>query len=118
MEIAQYFEGRPEALVIHKAIEEAVAKIGPAKVRATTSQVGFYRTHPFAATWVPEQYLRHGGPPLVLTLFLDRRDTSARWKQIVEPTPGRFTHHVELRSVGEVDDFVQRKLEEAWTGAA
>ena len=45
------------------------------------------------------------------------RDHSPRWKQVVEPAPGRFTHHLELRSVDEVDDEVGGWLREAWEAA-
>jgi hypothetical protein len=54
----------------------------------------------------------------VLTVGLRRRDGSPRWKQIVEPYPGRFTHHLELRSPGEVDAEVEAWLREAWGLAA
>jgi hypothetical protein len=39
---------------------------------------------------------------------------SPRWKEIVEPAPGRFTHHLELHSTADVDDEVQSWLQEAW----
>jgi len=111
------FDGRPQARAIHEAVRAAVARIGPAEARASKSQVAFYRSHPFAATWVPEQYLKGDLAPVVLSVFLRRRDASDRWKQVVEPAKGRFTHHVELRHVSDVDDFVERRLAEAWAEA-
>lgn len=87
-------------------------------MRVSKSQVGFYRRHPFAATWVPEQYLEGDHAPLVLSIYLRRRDSSERWKQVVEPAKGRFTHHVELRHATDVDDFIERQLAEAWAEAA
>jgi hypothetical protein len=53
----------------------------------------------------------------VLTLALRRRDSSPRWKEIVEPRPGRFTHHLELRSAADIDDKVLGWLQEAWDAA-
>jgi hypothetical protein len=35
----------------------------------------------------------------------------------VELRPGRFTHHLELRSAGKIDDEVRRHLSEAWREA-
>jgi Domain of unknown function (DUF5655) len=55
--------------------------------------------------------------PLVLTLSLRRRDLSPRWREIVEPAPGRFTHHLELRSTADIDDEVRSWLQEAWAAA-
>jgi hypothetical protein len=54
---------------------------------------------------------------LVLTLSLRRRDASPRWKEIVEPAKGRFTHHLELRSPDEIDAEVRAWLARAWSGA-
>lgn len=116
--VAVLFGERSRARAIHDAVQAAVDKIGPAEVRATKSQVGFYRNHPFAATWIPSQYLKRELAPLVLTVYLKRRDNSERWKQIVEPTKGRFTHHVELSEPNDVDEFIRRRLADAWADAA
>lgn len=62
-------------------------------------------------------YLRGDHSPLVLTLALRRRDPSRRWKQIVEPANGRYTHHLELQSAHDIDDEVRAWLHEAWSQA-
>lgn len=72
----------------------------------------------FAFVWMPEMYLGRGDVPLVLTIGLRRRDGSPRWKQVVEPAPGRFTHHLELHSDADIDDELRRWLQEAWESAA
>ena len=117
MQVDEFFKGNPAALVIHRAVQSLVSRIGCSQERVSKSQVGFYRKHPFAATWVPQRYLGGTRPPLVLTVFLRRRDPSQRWKQVAQPAPGRFTHHVELRSVGDVDAFIESRLREAWSEA-
>jgi hypothetical protein len=118
MEAAEYFRGEPDALVIHRAVESAVASIGEAEARVSKSQVGFYRRHPFAATWKPSQYLAGDRAPLVLSVYLPARDSSSRWKEVVEPSKSRFTHHIELWSERDVDELVRSKLQEAWEHAA
>lgn len=118
MDAADYFRGHPLALALHQKVATTISRIGPARTRVSESQVGFYREHPFAATWRASQYLGREQAPLVLSIYLRRRDISPRWKEVVEPTPGRFTHHLELHSVAEVDDFVQARLTEAWEQAA
>jgi hypothetical protein len=45
------------------------------------------------------------------------RSDSPRWKEIVEPAPGRFTHHLELYDVADVDDEVRGWLRQAWEAA-
>lgn len=54
------------------------------------------------------------GRAVIESVGLRRRDGSLRWKQVVEPAPGRFTHHLELRSVFDVDAEVRDWLQEAW----
>lgn len=113
-----FFEGSPEASAIHRAVKRLVDRLGPAQIRASRSQIGFYRDRLFASTWMPGRYLRGPVSPLVLSVYLRRRDPSTRWKEVVEPASGRFTHHLELHAVTDVDGFVEGVLEEAWREAA
>lgn len=122
MTLEEFFASHDDSRRLFDAVGEAVESIGPAEVRVTKSQVAFRRKTGFAYVWMPAQYLGDGGAgekraPLVLTVGLRRRDTSARWKQVVEPAPGRFTHHLELRSPDEIDDEVVNWLREAWEAA-
>lgn len=91
---------------------------GPAEIRVTKSQVAFRRGRAFAWVWIPGRYLRGRHAPLVLTVSLPRRSRSRRWKEIVEPVRGRFTHHMELRSRADVDDEVRGFLRKAWAVTA
>ena len=95
-----FFAGNEESRVIFESLRQAIAKIGPSDIRVTKSQIAFRRRIGFAYVWMPEMYLGKGDVPLVLTIGLRRRDESSRWKKVVEPLPGRFTHHMELRFVG------------------
>ncbi len=111
---AGYEESRPVFDILHAFIEA----LGPIDVRVSESQVAFRRRRPFAWAWVPGRYLSGPRPPLVLTLTLPYRHGSPRWKEIVEPAPGRFTHHLELGSGAEIDDEVHAWLQAAWEAAA
>lgn len=114
----EYFADRePDARPLFEAVRAAIEPIGPVQIRATKSQVAFRRRIGFAWVWIPGQYLRSETAPLVLTIDLHRRDPSPRWKQIVEPYPGRFTHHLELFSAAQIDDEVLGWLREAWEQA-
>ena len=113
----EFFAGQPLARQIFEAVRAAVDAAGPAQLRASKSQLAFWRRRPFAAVWRPGQYLRGPAAPLVLTLFLRRRIDSPRWKEVVEPAPGRFTHHLELFDPAGVDDEVRDWLRLAYAGA-
>ena len=117
MTLEEFFAGFEDSRLIFEAVRTAVEEIGPVDIRVTVSQVAFRRRTGFASVWIPEKYLRKADVPLVLTVGLRRRDDSPRWKQVVEPTPGRFTHHLELRDSSEVDGDVRAWLREAWVAA-
>lgn len=94
-----------------------MAVVGDAGIRVSRSQIAFCRRRVFAAVWRPGQYLRGTTAPLVLTVYLPVRDASPRWKEVVEPAPHRFTHHLELRHAADVDAEVGRWLRRAWDAA-
>ena len=113
-----FFAGRePASRSLFEAVRVAVEVVGPAEIRATKSQVAFRRRFGFAWVWIPGQYLRGKTAPLVLTIDLHRRDASPRWKEVVEPRLGRFTHHLELYSGDQIDGEVREWLHEAWKQA-
>lgn len=118
MTVDDFFAGQSEARSIFEGLRQAVEARGPVEIGVTKSQIAFRRKRAFAWAWMPGTYLRGKVAPLVLTVALRRRDPSPRWKQIVEPAPGCFTHHLELYYVGEIDDEVRAWLEEAWGDAA
>jgi len=118
MTVDEFFAGHEVSQRLFEAVRDAVERVGPVEVRVSKSQVAFRHRLGFASVWMPDTYLRPGDVPLVLTIGLRRRDASPRWKQVVEPAPWRFTHHLELRAVDEVDDEVSGWLREAWEDAS
>ena len=118
MTLDDFFAGQEEPRLIFETLRRALDTVGQAELRVTKSQVAFRRRRAFAWAWMPGTYLRGRHAPLVLTISLRRRHPSTRWKEIVEPTPGRFTHHLELRSTTDIDDEVRLWLQEAWADAA
>lgn len=115
MTLDEYFEGQEESRKLFETVLKVVNAIGSTELRVTKSQVAFSRKKAFAWVWIPAKYLRRMAAPLVLTLGFRSRDASSRWKEIVEPAPGRFTHHLELYSTKDIDDEVREWLRAAWT---
>lgn len=117
-ELDALFRGQPVARRLFTAVRRTVEAAGPCTLRVTRSQVAFRRRTGFAWAWMPGKWLRGQVAPLVLSISLPRRDRSRRWKEVVEPAPGRFMHHLELRDPSDLDDEVRAWVAEAWAHAA
>ncbi|CAG0928330.1 hypothetical protein TFLX_00849 [Thermoflexales bacterium] len=118
MTLDEFFTGQENSRSIFEALRGAIESLGPVEIRVTKSQVAFCRKKAFARAWIPDRYLHGKHAPLVLTLSFHYRDPSSRWKEIVEPRPGRFTHHLELYSTADIDGEVRDWLQAAWAEVA
>jgi hypothetical protein len=118
MTLDEYFDGNEESRRLFDSLRERIESLGPVEMVVQKSQVAFRRNKGFAYAWMPGKYLHGKVAPLVLTLQLHRRDPSPRWKEVVEPAPGRFTHHMEIHSESDIDDQVCEWLQEARNLAA
>ena len=114
MTLDEFFAGYDDSRPIFEALRGTIEDLGSSEIRVTKSQVAFCRKKAFAWAWIPDRYLHGNHAPLVLTLNFRHRDPSPRWKEIVEPHPGRFTHHLELYSTADIDDEVRDWLRAAW----
>lgn len=108
----EVFTGSPLGLELFRAVERLLAVPVPPDVRATTSQVAFRGQRGFAYVWWPGRYIA-SDVPAVLSIALPRRINSPRFKEIANPSPGVWMHHLELRSGEDLDDEVARWLVEA-----
>jgi hypothetical protein len=118
MTLDEFFEGHSESRLLFETLYSMAHAMGPVELRLTKSQIAFHRRKAFTWIWIPGKYLRGKTAPLVLTLCFASRDASPRWKEIAEPYPGRFTHHLELYSISDIDDEVRDWLWTAWVAAA
>jgi hypothetical protein len=114
----EFFAGHPASRRIFETLYATIQTFGDARLRVSRSQIAFVRRRSFACVWIPGRYLRGHHAPLVLTLSFPHRDSSARWKEIVEAAPGRFTHHLELHTPDDIDEQVRAWLRASWISAA
>lgn len=92
------------------AILEQRVKFG---VHVSRSQIAFRRRRGFAWLWLPGQFLARPQAEVVLSIALGRRDSSPRWKEVVQPADRHWMHHLELRALRDIDDEVEAWLAEA-----
>jgi len=118
MTFDEFFAGWEDSRKLFDVLRATMEAVGAAELWVGKSHVSFRRRRAFAWAWIPDRYLHGQHAPLVLTVSLNRRDTSVRWKETVGPVPGRFTHHLELRARADIDAEVEGWLREAWEAAA
>jgi hypothetical protein len=113
----EFFAGYEASRPLFDSLRKLADSLGDSELRISKSQIAITRRQAFAWAWVPDRYLSGAHAPLVLSVALPRRDPSPRWKQVIEPSPGRFMHHLELRAESDLDE-VRACLQEAWVAAA
>ena len=113
----EFFAGPPDASQIYDTVRARAERLGPVEVRTTRRQAAFRRRRGFAYLWLPGRWLRNPPAEVVLSLALDHRVPSARFKQVVRPSPRTRVHHLEVRDVADIDDEVSGWLSDAYRGA-
>jgi hypothetical protein len=88
-----------------------------ARMSVARTQVGWARRRGFAFVWSPQRWQGKSAAPVVLTLAFIEQDPSPRWKETTEIRPGLINHHLEIRTVDEVDAQVLAWLDRAWEQA-
>ena len=114
----ELFGDEKKARRIFDALAKEIGRFGKVSVRVSKSQIAFRRRKNVAVVWMPGIYLKHPSAPLVLTLSFAEKDSSPRWKEIVRVSANRFTHHLELHQVKDIDSQVKGWLHAAWEAAA
>jgi hypothetical protein len=112
----EWFAEHPEALPVYLRVRELLEPVGPYDVRVTKSQVTFRRRRGFAYLWLPGMYVAND--VVVVSVALGRRIDSDRLKEVVQPRPGLWMHHLEVHDLDDLDDEVAGWLGEAADVAA
>jgi hypothetical protein len=109
----RFFDGHPDALEAYRTIRAMLDDTGPFEVRVTKSQVSFRHRKAFAWVWLPGRWLRNPGAEVVLSIALGEPDPSPRFKQVVNPAPNVWMHHLEVHALADLDAEVA-----GWLGCA
>ena len=116
-----FFESQPEALPLYEAVERRVLEeIRDVEIRVQKTQISFYNRHLFACVSFLKVRKEKERPPvyLVVTFGLDRKAESPRIDAASKPYPNRWTHHVTISSLDEIDGELMGWVKEAARFAA
>ncbi len=112
-----FFAGHPAALPLYLALEEQIFTLFPqAQKRVQKTQITFFHRHVFACVSFARVLRKKDQPEgsLVLTLSLPAPLASPRAAVQTEPYPGRWTCHLVIRGIEDLDGELFRWLREAY----
>jgi hypothetical protein len=112
--VNKLFEKYPGALELYLSIQQFISSLGGITIETTKNQVSFGTKRKFAWIWLPQKWVRAPHDSVTLTFALHERLESPKIKEVVEPYPNRFTHHVVITSPGQFDDEVRSWLKDAY----
>lgn len=116
-----FFAGHMEAIPLYEALESRIlSEIPDVTVKGSKTQLSFYDRHMFACASFARVRKKKDCPDvfIVVTIGLDRRLDSPRIDVATEPYPGRWTHHLLLSDVSEIDEELMGWIKEAADFAA
>ena len=117
MDTLMFFDGHRNTLRLYQALEELLYKSFPnVNKRVQKTQITFFNRHVFACVSfarvkrkaeLPEGYM-------VITLGLPAPLESERVAVKTEPYPGRWTHHIVVSKIEELDEELFSWIREAY----
>lgn len=111
-----FFNEKPAVLPLYEAFaQRLLAEIDNVTIKVQKTQISFSNRHNFAfVSFLPARKAK-GRPKtyITVTFGLQYKKESPRIDAASEPYPNRWTHHVLISSVEELDDELMGWLKEA-----
>lgn len=113
-----FFDGKPGALALYEAFREKLLALCPdAAFQVQKTQITFRNPRVFCCVSMARMKGIQG-EYIVVTLGLGQRLASPRVWVATEPYPGRWTHHIVVSGLEEIDDELMGWVKEAAAFAA
>ncbi len=106
MEEAMFFNAKPNAAPLYTAFRERLLQRCPSTaIQVKKTQISFINRHLFAAiSFTPVKRAKERPNPFITVTFgLDHKLCHPRIAAVVEAYPHRFTHHLLIGSIEEID---------------
>lgn len=121
LDILRVFEKEPGALQLYQALENKLLEAVPGTLRKVgKTEVAFYLRHRYAGASLlaVRKKAQHPSPYLTVSFGLIAPLDSPRIDAKTEPYPNRWTHHLLIGSLEEIDEELLGWLQEAAAFAA
>lgn len=116
-----FFDKHPDALPLYETFEDKVRTIvSDVRIKVQKTQISFYNKHMFACVSFARVRKKKDCPEnfIVVTLSLNHKLESPRVDIATEPYPNRWTHHLLISDMSEIDEELMEWVEEAAEFAA
>ena len=111
-----FFEKHPDALPLYEKLQrEIFSRVEGVSLKVQATQISFYNRHLFACVSFSRVRRKKDCPPsyIVVTFGLEHQVMSPRIDAATEPYPNRWTHHVLVSRLEEIDEELMGWLREA-----
>lgn len=111
-----FFNEHPAALPIYQVLEEKIlAEIHDVSIKVQKSQIAFSNRHNFAfVSFIPVRKAKERPKVYITVTFgLSYKKESPRIDVATEPYPNRWTHHVLVSSIEEIDNELLSWIKES-----
>ena len=114
--ILLFFDKHMDALPLYEALEKRILnEIEDVRIKVQKTQISFYNKHLFACVSFAGVRRKKDCPDcyIVVTFGLEHKAESPRIDIATEPYPNRWTHHVLISELEEIDDELMGWIREA-----
>lgn len=115
-QVLLFFDKVPDALPLYAELERRIlAEYPDTRIKVQKTQISFYNRHLFACVSFAKVRKKADRPDsyIVVTFGLEHRVDSLRIDIATEPYPNRWTHHVLISDLSEIDDELMGWIREA-----
>ena len=115
-QVLLFFDKVPDALPLYAELERRIlAEYPDTRIKVQKTQITFYNRHLFACVSFAKVRKKADRPDsyIVVTFGLEHRVDSPRIDIATEPYPNRWTHHVLISDLSEIDDELMGWIREA-----
>lgn len=111
----EFFAKQPLAQPLFEAVASKIlANFPQVEIQVKKTQISFRERYLFAAVSLPRRKIKETpGSCIIVTFGLARHLEHPRIMEAVEPYPNRWTHHVLVRDISEVDEELMEWIREA-----
>ena len=116
-----FFEGHMAALPLYeKLAKRALSEVDNVRIKVQKSQISFYNKHMFACVAFARVRKKKDCPEdyIVVTFGLKHKVESPRIDIVTEPYPNRWTHHLLISRLDEIDEELMGWMKKAAAFAA